>query len=197
MALTRDFRQTITARVQSEPAYARALLQQATSLLLQGEPHTAKLLLRDLVNASIGFEQLARQVRGRAVARRVGEDHGDRRTRRAPGNPAADVRARRELAALPGGGGTPLAAAIDAARTLALQLQRSGDTPVLVFLTDGRANIAHDGTPGRAQAGADALTQAALLRGAHHVLNLLMPYLESGQRAHLLQLVGAYAPAPG
>ena len=47
------------ARVQSELAYARALLQQATSLLLQGEPHTAKLLLRDLVNASIGFEQLA------------------------------------------------------------------------------------------------------------------------------------------
>jgi len=50
------------ARVQSEPAYARALLQQATSLLLQGEPQTAKLLLRDLVNASIGFEQLARDM---------------------------------------------------------------------------------------------------------------------------------------
>jgi DNA-binding phage protein len=62
MALTRDFRQTIAARVQSEPAYARALLQQATSLLLHGEPHTAKLLLRDLVNASIGFEQLARDI---------------------------------------------------------------------------------------------------------------------------------------
>jgi DNA-binding phage protein len=62
MALTRDFKQTITARVQSEPAYARALLQQATSLLLQGEPQTAKLLLRDLVNASIGFEQLARDM---------------------------------------------------------------------------------------------------------------------------------------
>ena len=62
MALTRDFRQTITVCVQSEPAYARALLQQATSLLLQGEPQTAKLLLRDLVNASIGFEQLARDM---------------------------------------------------------------------------------------------------------------------------------------
>ena len=52
----REIIETITARVQSEPAYARALLQQATTLLLQGEPHTAKLLLRDLVNASIGFE---------------------------------------------------------------------------------------------------------------------------------------------
>ena len=36
--------------------------------------------------------------------------------------------------------------------------------------------------------------QAALLRGAHHVLNLLMPYLEAEQRLHLLRLVGAYAP---
>ena len=58
----REIIETITARVQSEPAYARALLQQATSLLLQGEPHTAKLLVRDLVNASIGFEQLARDM---------------------------------------------------------------------------------------------------------------------------------------
>ena len=39
--------------------------------------------------------------------------------------------------------------------------------------------------------------QAALMRGAHHVLNLLMPYLESVQRAHLLQLVSAYAVASG
>ena len=39
--------------------------------------------------------------------------------------------------------------------------------------------------------------QSALLRGAHHVLNLLMPYLEASQRAHLQTLVGAYAPPPG
>ncbi len=37
--------------------------------------------------------------------------------------------------------------------------------------------------------------QAALLRGAHHVLNLLMPYLEDGQRMHLQQIADAYAPA--
>ncbi len=37
-----------------------------------------------------------------------------------------------------------------------------------------------------------ASAQAALLRGAQHVLNLLMPYLEDGQRAHLLSLAGAY-----
>lgn len=38
--------------------------------------------------------------------------------------------------------------------------------------------------------------QAALLRGAHHVLNVLAPYLETGQRQHLLQLTGAYRTAP-
>ena len=38
-----------------------------------------------------------------------------------------------------------------------------------------------------------ASAQTALLRGAHHVLNLLVPYLEAGQRQHLLHLVGAYS----
>ena len=38
--------------------------------------------------------------------------------------------------------------------------------------------------------------QTALLRGAHHVLNVLAPYLEAGQRQHLLQLTGAYRTAP-
>ena len=37
-----------------------------------------------------------------------------------------------------------------------------------------------------------ALPQAALMRGAHHVLNLLVPYLEQGQRTHLMGLVDAY-----
>jgi magnesium chelatase subunit D len=66
------------------------------------------------------------------------------------------VRAKRCLAGLPGGGGTPLAAAIDAAAALADAVARRGDTPVIVLLTDGRANVALDGTGGRARAEADA-----------------------------------------
>ena len=61
------------------------------------------------------------------------------------------VRAKRSLAGLPGGGGTPLAAAIDAACLLADAVRRRGQTPSIVLLTDGRANIARDGTPGRAR----------------------------------------------
>ena len=62
------------------------------------------------------------------------------------------VRAKRSLAALPGGGGTPLAAGIDAAVELAELALRRGETPIVVVLTDGRANVARDGTGGRARA---------------------------------------------
>jgi magnesium chelatase subunit D len=71
------------------------------------------------------------------------------------------ARAKRSLAALPGGGGTPLALGIAAAAELANQLSRQGDSPLVVLLTDGRANIAADGKPGRSQAAADALQAAA------------------------------------
>jgi DNA-binding phage protein len=59
MALTRDFKQTVAERVRRDPAFARALLDEAATLFLNGEPHTARLILRDLVNATIGFEALA------------------------------------------------------------------------------------------------------------------------------------------
>lgn len=75
------------------------------------------------------------------------------------------VRARRSLAGLPGGGGTPLAAGLDAARQLAELVRRGGATPLLVVLTDGRANIARDAQPGRERAQADALQAARALAG--------------------------------
>jgi magnesium chelatase subunit D len=81
------------------------------------------------------------------------------------------VRAKRGLASLPGGGGTPLAAGIDMAYLVADAAQRRGMSPTLVFLTDGRANIARDGMPGRPQAAADALAAAKRLRtGGFNVL---------------------------
>ena len=76
------------------------------------------------------------------------------------------VRARRCLSALPGGGGTPLASGLDAARELALALARRGGRPLLVVLTDGKPNVARDGGPGRERAAADALASARTLRAA-------------------------------
>ena len=74
------------------------------------------------------------------------------------------ARAKRSLAGLPGGGATPLAAAIDAARELADQISRHGETPVVVLLTDGRGNIARDGATGRVRASEDALAAARQMR---------------------------------
>ncbi|MDD2713786.1 MAG: transcriptional regulator [Simplicispira sp.] len=62
MALTRDFKETVAARVQSDPAFAQALLDEAITLFINGEPDTARLILRDLVNATVGFEPLAEEI---------------------------------------------------------------------------------------------------------------------------------------
>ena len=59
MALTRDFKETVMARVERDPEFARAMLDEAVMLFLNGEAETAKLILRDLVNATMGFERLA------------------------------------------------------------------------------------------------------------------------------------------
>lgn len=62
MALTRDFKHTVVERVNRDPAFAKALLDEATQLFFSGEAETARLILRDLVNATIGFEALAKAI---------------------------------------------------------------------------------------------------------------------------------------
>lgn len=59
MTLTRDFKQTVVERVERDPDFAKALLDEAATLFLSGEPDTARLILRELVNATVGFENLA------------------------------------------------------------------------------------------------------------------------------------------
>jgi DNA-binding phage protein len=61
MALTRDFKKTVVARVECDPAFAKELLDEATTLLIRGEADTARVILRDLVNATLGFEQLSKK----------------------------------------------------------------------------------------------------------------------------------------
>jgi len=83
------------------------------------------------------------------------------------------ARAKKCLAALPGGGGTPLAAGFSAALALARGIVREGQTPLAVFLTDGRANISLSGAPGRAGAEADALAAAGAWRVAGYAAILV------------------------
>ena len=59
MTLTRDFKATVKERAARDPAFAKAMLDEAATAFLNGEPHVARLILRDLVNASVGFEGLA------------------------------------------------------------------------------------------------------------------------------------------
>ncbi len=74
------------------------------------------------------------------------------------------TRARRRLADLPGGGGTPLADALEQAGVLAQAIKRRHQTPAVVLLTDGRPNLSRDGRRGREAAEADALDAAGVLR---------------------------------
>jgi magnesium chelatase subunit D len=108
------------------------------------------------------------------------------------------ARAKRALAGLPGGGPTPLAHGINAARAMAEAERRKGHQPLLVLLTDGGANIGRDGKPGRAAAGADALAAAKLCASAKFssliVDTAIRPnpfVLKLGQ-----QMQGKYAPLP-
>ena len=102
------------------------------------------------------------------------------------------ARAKRSLAALPGGGGTPLANAIEASMLLADQLRKKGETPIVVLLTDGKGNIARDGKPGRTQAATDALAAAAemRLRGFSTLLVDTSPQAQDAAK-NLAQAMGA------
>jgi DNA-binding phage protein len=59
MALTRDFKQTIKARVQRDPAFRRELLREGVETMLNGDVETGKTVLRDYINATVGFGELA------------------------------------------------------------------------------------------------------------------------------------------
>jgi magnesium chelatase subunit D len=108
------------------------------------------------------------------------------------------VRAKRSLAGLPGGGGTPLASGIDAVAGLADGVARRGGSPVLVFLTDGRANVARDGSGGRARADQDARDAARRLRVAGHATLLLdtSPQPAASARTLAADMAAAYVPLP-
>lgn len=108
------------------------------------------------------------------------------------------VQTKRRLAGLPGGGGTPLAAGMLTAFEQAIQATRRGLTPTIAILTDGRANIALDGSADRKQAATDAQTIAKSLRAAGTDAILI----DTGNRPepalrNLAQILdGTYLPLP-
>ena len=108
------------------------------------------------------------------------------------------VRAKRSLAEMPGGGGTPLADAIYMVTEVAQNAQRQGLSPAIVFLTDGRANIGRHGVPGRVQAQVDA-EQAARFLGQLAIKSM---WIDTSSQARIegeqiAKLIGSmYLPLP-
>jgi len=82
MPLTRDFKETIKARAQADPAFRVALLEEALDAFLNNDLETGKLLLRDYVNATVGFEALGAELHKspKSLMRMLSEE----------GNPRAD-----------------------------------------------------------------------------------------------------------
>lgn len=62
MPLTRDFRMTVMARAERDPAFRSAMLTEAMELLLAGDLPTGKIILRDYINATVGFQELGAAV---------------------------------------------------------------------------------------------------------------------------------------
>jgi DNA-binding phage protein len=82
MPLTRDFKETIRARVERDPKFRKALLREGVELMLAGDVATAKTILRDYINATVGFGDLAEATRipSKSLMRMLGP----------AGNPRAD-----------------------------------------------------------------------------------------------------------
>ena len=82
MALTRDFKETIRARVERDPKFRRELLREGIASMLDGDIATAKTSLRDYINATVGFAELAHatQIPSKSLMRMLGPG----------GNPRAD-----------------------------------------------------------------------------------------------------------
>ncbi|MCO4053651.1 MAG: magnesium chelatase subunit D [Bosea sp.] len=107
-------------------------------------------------------------------------------------------RAKKELAAMPGGGGTPLAAGLMAAGLMADEVRRKGRTPTLVLITDGRANVTREGVGGRAKAQDEAASAAKAIRAQGHrsllVDNSPRPEPRAGKLAD--EMGALYLPLP-
>ena len=80
MPLTRDFKKTIKARVDRDPAFRKGLLVESIELMLAGDVDTGKAILRDYINATVGFSDLAELVHvpPKSLMRMLGVDGNPR-----------------------------------------------------------------------------------------------------------------------
>jgi len=80
MPLTRDFKETIRARAARDPRFRRELLREGVDLMLAGDMATGKAMLRDYINATVGFAEVAASTRipPKSLMRMLGPDGNPR-----------------------------------------------------------------------------------------------------------------------
>lgn len=74
MALSRSFRETVADRARRDPAFAAALVEEALQTMIEGDFETARAMLRDCINATVGFEAISREthIATKSLMRMVG-----------------------------------------------------------------------------------------------------------------------------
>jgi hypothetical protein len=85
MPLTREFKDTVRARIRADRTYRKELLREGVECLLGGDLDTGKAILRDYINATIGFEELSRRTKRPAKSlMRIRSDRSPPASRGAP-----------------------------------------------------------------------------------------------------------------
>jgi magnesium chelatase subunit D len=107
-------------------------------------------------------------------------------------------RAKRALAGLPGGGGTPLASGLDEAFALAIQVRRAGGNPIVILLTDGRGNVTRDGEGNKVKALEESQAAARLFasEGFDAMVIDVSPEPQKTARALAATMHATYLPMP-
>ncbi len=107
-------------------------------------------------------------------------------------------RAKRALAGLPGGGGTPLASGLDEAYNLAVQVRRAGGNPIVIVLTDGKGNITRAGVGNKVNALAETQSAAKLFaaEGFDAMIIDVSPEPQKSAKALAVDMHATYLPMP-
>lgn len=183
--------------IRSEDFYIQRFAHKAASCIIVAMDASGSAALARLAEAKGAVEILLQQSYARRDSVCVIAFRGAQAQTLLPATRSL-VRAKKALAGLPGGGGTPIALALKHATEQAQALQRQGITPLLVILSDGKANVTIDGVGGRTQAQADAL-QCAKQWATHGFTSLwidtaLQPTGQAKELANVMQ--ARYLPMP-
>ena len=183
--------------IRAEDFHIQRYQQRASSCLILALDASGSAALQRLAEAKGAVELLLQQSSARRDSVCIVAFRGAQAQLLLPATRSL-VRAKRAMTGLPGGGGTPLALALKMAHEQAAQLQRQGITPILVVLSDGRANVTLQGLGGRAQAQSDAQSWGQQWRASgHRALWIDTSMQPDAQAQQLASTMGAsYLPMP-